>query len=84
MTKQITIIGGGIAGLTAAIALEKIGVKTVIFEALPSVKAIGAGLGLGANAIIAFDRLGIKDEVIKRGRVLPSFIIYDTNGKVIT
>lgn len=84
MTKQITIIGGGIAGLTTAIALNKKGFKTQIFESAAEIKAVGAGLGLGANAIMAFDRLDIKDEVIQQGRILPSFSIYDQKKKLIT
>jgi 2-polyprenyl-6-methoxyphenol hydroxylase-like FAD-dependent oxidoreductase len=46
VAKQITIIGGGIVGLTTVIALEKIGVKIFIFEASPSIIAIGADLVL--------------------------------------
>lgn len=81
---QATIIGGGIAGLTAAIALNRIGIDTLIYEGAPSIKAIGAGLGLGANAIMGFDRLGIKNEVIARGRIIPLFSIFDEKGKIIT
>lgn len=81
---QATIIGGGIAGLTTAIALNKIGIETLIYEGAPSIQAIGAGLGLAANAIMGFDRLGIKDEVIARGRIIPSFAILDHKGKIIT
>lgn len=82
--EEITIIGAGIAGLTTAIALNEIGKKAVIFEAAQQVEAIGAGLGMGANAIMAFDRIGIKDVVIRHGRVLESFTVYDQKGKVIT
>ena len=84
MKEDITIIGGGIAGLTTAIALHNIGKSPVVFEAAPSLKAVGAGLGLAANALQAFDRLGLKEEVIQRGRVLPSFTIYDQQGRKIT
>ena len=84
MKEEITIIGGGIAGLTTAIALHTIGKNPVIFEAAPYLKAVGAGLGLAANAIQAFARLGLKEEVIQRGRVLPSFTIYDQRGRKIT
>lgn len=78
------MIGGGIAGLTTAIALYKASFKTQIFESAPEIKAVGAGLGLGANAIAAFDRLGLKYEVVERGRALPSFSIYDQKKKLIT
>ena len=84
MTHKITIIGGGIAGLTTALALNKIGIKPTIFEKAQTIKAIGAGLVLAANAIKAFQKLDISDEVIKCGRLIPSFTLYDQKGKPIT
>ncbi len=84
MNRRIAIVGGGIAGLTTAIALNRIGVEAKVFEAAPEIKAIGAGLGLGANAMKAFHRIGLRDEVVSLGRLLPSFTIYDQKGKVIT
>lgn len=84
MIKDITIIGGGIAGLTTAIALNKIGIKTTIFEAASFIKPVGAGLALGANAMRAFNKLGMMEEVRECGRVLPSFSIFDEKGKLIT
>ena len=82
--KEITILGGGIAGLTTAIALKKIGIKTTIFEAAPEMKPVGAGLGLGANALKAFDYLGIAADILKTGRLLEAFTLYDEAGKIIT
>ena len=84
MNIQIAIIGGGIAGLTTALALQKIGLRPIVFESAPEVKAIGAGLGLGANAIKAFSHLGIKEEVTAAGSFLSSFTVYDQKGKQIT
>ncbi len=84
MEKSITIIGGGIAGLTTAIALNKINIKPTIFEAAMKLEPIGAGLVLAANAMKAFQKLGIAAEIIKHGRLLPSFTIYDTQGRFIS
>lgn len=64
MKKTITILGGGIAGLSTAIALKNAGIETMVFEAAPEIKPVGAGLGLGANAIKAFKILGIDKEVM--------------------
>jgi 2-polyprenyl-6-methoxyphenol hydroxylase-like FAD-dependent oxidoreductase len=82
--KNVTIIGGGIAGLTTAISLNKIGIKTAIFEAAPEIKPVGAGLGLAANAIKAFEHIGIADEIVKAGKLLDAFTVYDQAGKPIT
>lgn len=84
MTHKITIIGAGIAGLTAAIAFQKAGYTPVIFEAADTLKPVGAGLGLAANAIKAFDKLGLKNKVIEKGRLLSSFTIKDEKDKIIT
>lgn len=81
---EIVVLGGGIAGLTAAIALNQLGKPPVVLEAAPSLKAIGAGLGLGANAIKAFEKLGIGEDVIRHGRGLRSFTICDQRGNPIT
>ncbi|WP_020601615.1 FAD-dependent monooxygenase [Spirosoma spitsbergense] len=78
------ILGGGIAGLTTAIALQRIGIRATLFEAAPDVKPVGAGLALAANAIQAFQRLGMADRVIASGRQLDAFSILDEWGKAIT
>ena len=84
MSTEIAIIGGGIAGFTTALALQKIGLQPIIFESAATIKEIGAGLGLGANAIKAFSHLGIKEEVMAAGSFLSSFTVYDQKGKQIT
>ena len=84
MEKRFTILGGGIAALTTAIALKNIGINAMVFEAAPVIKEVGAGLGLGANAIKAFAQLGIEKDIITAGRFLPSFTLYNKKGKPIT
>lgn len=81
---NIAIVGGGIAGLTTAIALRKLGHQPVVFEAAPEIKALGAGLALAANAIKAFEYLGIADKVIPAGQPLDTFTILDQQGRPIT
>lgn len=81
---RFTIVGGGIAGLTTAIALQKMGIRATVFEAAPAVKAVGAGLALAANAVKAFQKLGIAGAVLPAGRVLDAFAILDEQGRTIT
>jgi 2-polyprenyl-6-methoxyphenol hydroxylase-like FAD-dependent oxidoreductase len=84
MPASFTIIGGGIAGLTTAIALQRAGIESTIFEAAPEIKAIGAGLALSANALKAFNRLEMVKAVTEQGRLLDLFTVYDEKGKPIT
>ena len=81
--KTISITGGGIAGLTTAIALNRVGIQTTLFEAKREIKPVGAGLGLGANAMKAFDALGLGFELRNIGRYLKYFVIYDHCGRKI-
>lgn len=82
--KQYTILGGGIAGLTAAIALKQKGIRATVFEAAPEIKPLGAGLLLAANAVKGYERLGIAEKIVSRGLALPTFSILDERGRVIT
>lgn len=84
MNKSIAIVGAGIGGLTTAIAFEKLGHSVTIFESSPSIKPVGAGLGLGGNAVGAFKVLGVEQAVISKGRLLQNFPILDQNGKMIS
>ena len=53
----IAILGAGIGGLAVAIGLIKRGVAITIYEASPMFSPVGAGIGLGPNALNAMDIL---------------------------
>lgn len=79
-----SILGAGIAGLSTAIALKKIGIQARVFEAAPAFKPLGAGLLLAANAVQAYRKIGISEKIISRGRALPLFEILDDRGCIIS
>ena len=60
---EFTIIGAGVAGLTAAIALQNLNREFTLFEQAKAIKGIGAGFGLAANAMQALEYIGIREEV---------------------
>jgi salicylate hydroxylase len=55
---RVIIAGGGTGGLAAAIALRKAGIEPLVLEQAPAFTAIGAGLGLYANAMKALTYIG--------------------------
>ena len=57
-TVRVIIAGGGTGGLATAIALRKAGIEPLVLEQAPAFTAIGAGLGLYANAMKALSYLG--------------------------
>ncbi|MBF9251808.1 FAD-dependent monooxygenase [Pontibacter sp. 172403-2] len=78
------LIGGGIGGLCAAIALQKQGITATVYEAAPELKPVGAGVGLAANAIQGLQRLGVAAEVVARGKQLTALVMFDGAGNVIS
>lgn len=77
------IIGGGIAGLCAAIGLQQLGIEAHIYESVTELKGIGAGFGLAANAMQALDHLGLKDEISQIGHYLGSYNVLDQKGNIL-
>lgn len=56
---RIGIVGGGIGGLTAAIALARRGFEADVYEQAPAISQLGASLQLGPNAMRLLDELGL-------------------------
>src|SRR5579884_3991099 len=57
------VIGGGIGGITAAIALERAGIEAHVFERASVLSEVGAGISLWSNAIDALSVLGLGEAV---------------------
>ena len=58
-TATIAIIGGGIGGISAAIALQRAGFRARVYEQAPVLGEVGAGLSVTPNAVKGLDWLGI-------------------------
>ncbi|MFI9573111.1 FAD-dependent monooxygenase [Microbispora rosea] len=59
------VVGAGIGGLTAALALAHKGWEVTVLERAASIEAVGAGLAVAPNALRALDVIGAGDEVRK-------------------
>jgi salicylate hydroxylase len=63
MVEPILIIGGGIGGLTAALALLRQGLPVQVYEQARSVGDVGAGLSLGSTSTRGLSSLGLLDSL---------------------
>ena len=78
---RVIVVGGGIAGLCAAIALRRTGNEAVVLERAPRVDPVGAGITLFANAMRALDRLGVGEAVAARGAAATRSAIFTLDGR---
>jgi 2-polyprenyl-6-methoxyphenol hydroxylase-like FAD-dependent oxidoreductase len=65
MGVKIAVIGGGIGGLTAAIALARQGMAVEVYEQAPALEEVGAGVGLWPNAMAALELIGLSGPVTR-------------------
>ena len=75
MTSQepFVIAGGGVGGLTTALALAQAGQRSLLLERAPAFREVGAGLQLSPNASRILDRLKVLD-ALKGDAVAPEYV----------
>jgi 2-polyprenyl-6-methoxyphenol hydroxylase-like FAD-dependent oxidoreductase len=79
MTQQLPVIvvGGGIGGLAASLALVRQGFQVLVLEQAAHIGEIGAGIQLGPNAFHAFDALGVGDKARSRAVFTDYMVMHD-------
>src|SRR5690242_2085707 len=80
---RIAIIGGGIGGLTAALALRQAGFQPEIFEQAPVLLDVGAAIALWPNAMRILDRLQLTGNIVAHAGTMDEIRWLDQNGHLI-
>lgn len=81
----ILIAGGGLGGLTTALALARRGFTVRVFEGAPEFGAIGFGIQFGPNVFHALDCIGVSAAVLEKADAPPAVLMFDAlNGKEVT
>ena len=79
----ILVIGGGIGGVAAGVALTRAGFRCEVFERASELREVGAGITMFSNAVHALGELGLGEEIRASGLAIESGVIGDERGRVL-
>lgn len=73
----VTIVGGGIGGLSLANMFEKAGINYVVLEKATHIRALGASLGLDATSLPVMEQLGLLQDFYEASNPVRHFNFYN-------
>lgn len=77
---MIAIVGAGPGGLTAALALRRVGLEVEVLERAPDLRAVGAGIIVQVNAMRMLAALDLAEPITAAGRVLGGMALARPDG----
>ncbi len=80
---RIAVIGGGIGGLTAALALRQFQIEPDVYEQAPALLDVGAAIAIWPNAMRVLGRLGLSQRLLEKAGVIQEIRWLDQNGRLI-
>ena len=80
LVKNALVVGGGIGGLTAAVALRQRGIDTDLIEVNPEFSVYGVGIIQPNNVLRALDEIGLARRCVELGSAFPGWRIFDSAG----
>lgn len=79
----VLVAGAGIAGLTLALSLERIGVPVQVFEAVREIRPLGVGINLQPHAVRELDELGLLERLDAIGLRTREVAYFSSHGETI-
>lgn len=80
---KVLIIGGGIGGLTAAIAFRQVGIEVDLVEKEADWTVYGVGIIQPNNTLRALEKIGLAQRCVDVGAAYPGWRIFDVNGGLL-
>ncbi|MER5268124.1 FAD-dependent monooxygenase [Actinosynnema sp. NPDC002837] len=80
---RAVVVGGGLGGVTAAVALRRVGWEVAVLERAAEFGEVGAGVGVMPNAMRALAALGLADDVRRIGTPRVPGGIRDRKGRTL-
>jgi salicylate hydroxylase len=81
---RVVIVGGGIGGLSAAVALRAAGLRVEVYEQAHQLGEVGAGVGLHQNSQRVLRRLGLGEDLDRVAARISGFRVCRPNGSVVS
>src|SRR5215213_4707091 len=81
---EVVVVGAGPAGLTAAAMLAGYGIRAVVLDRAADPAPHSRAAVVHARTLETLEPLGIVDEVVRRGLVVPHFAIRDRDRRLLT
>lgn len=81
--RNMLVVGGGIGGMSAAIALRKLGVHVDLVDLDPHWRVYGAGITITGATLRAFQALGVLDSVVRSAYAGDGIQVCDMSGQRI-
>jgi 2-polyprenyl-6-methoxyphenol hydroxylase-like FAD-dependent oxidoreductase len=82
-TLNIGIVGGGIGGVAAALALRRAGFDATVYERAPELREVGAGMMLWPNATRVLRELGLLETVAASSGPNQHFLVRARGGRIL-
>lgn len=80
---KVLVVGGGITGSVLSLALAQRGVQVDLVEISPVWHGVGHGITVQGNALRAFEKVGVLDEILARGVPFNQMRLLKANGELI-
>lgn len=80
---EVAIVGGGIGGLTLALALARHRIRCRVYEAAPEIKAVGVGINILPHASRILSDLGLADELARVAVITKESAFFNRFGQLI-
>jgi 2-polyprenyl-6-methoxyphenol hydroxylase-like FAD-dependent oxidoreductase len=79
--EKIVVVGGGIGGLACALALHRVGLKSVVLEQSDTLRAAGSCISLWSNALRVLDVLGVGEQFRTLYHNILEYVMFNQRGK---
>lgn len=83
IVRRIAVAGGGIGGLCAAVALARAGFEVAVYEQAEELREVGAGLTIWPNAVRVLRKLGLAEELLRRGSRIRRAALRTSGGRTL-